>query len=183
MIGRMANEFWPIPAPPSALQLLLHTLLIYSSVPPFNVGYSIDIFNTLISATHIWMDIFNILISEWLQPWIWLFIWLFCFSTWKLRGVFSTYWFKVIFHHWDVNIEKICLSIVSGFCLTHHYLEVVAGDDFLSILHPADSWRWASCHSTLQLNVGGLVGICVGRVIQELRRHCRNTQNNTTHKQ
>lgn len=77
----------------------------------------------------------------------------------------------------SVNLVKCVTS-----CLTHHYLEVVTGDDFLSVLHPANCRRRVSCHSTLQLDVRGLVGVRVGRVVQELRRHCRNTQSNTTHK-
>lgn len=80
-------------------------------------------------------------------------------------------------------IAYLYMHIVTGSCLTDHDLEVVAGDDFLPVLHPADGRRWAPCHGTLQLDVGRLVGIRVGRVVQELRRHCRNTQNDTTYKQ
>lgn len=67
--------------------------------------------------------------------------------------------------------------------VTYHYLKVVTGDDFFSILYPADSWWGVSCDGALQLDVCGLVGICVGRVVQELRRHCRKTQNFKTHVQ
>lgn len=66
--------------------------------------------------------------------------------------------------------------------VTHHNLEVVTGYDFLSIFHPADR-RWGvSCDSTLKLDVCRLVGERVGRIVQELRRHCRNKQINTSHK-
>lgn len=65
----------------------------------------------------------------------------------------------------------MCVPLL--FLRTHHYLEVVAGDDLLAILHPADAWQWVSSHSTLQLDVSGLVSVRVGRVVQELRRHCR----------
>lgn len=63
--------------------------------------------------------------------------------------------------------------------VTHHNLEVVTGYDFLSIFHPADCWRGVSCDSTLKLYVCRLVGKSVGRIIQELRWHCRNKQIHT----
>lgn len=72
-------------------------------------------------------------------------------------------------------------SATSSTGRTHHYLEVVAGDDFLSVLHPADCWRWVSRHSTLQLDVSGLISIRVGWVVQELRRHCRKTREEVEH--
>lgn len=64
--------------------------------------------------------------------------------------------------------------------MTHHYLEVVARDDFLSVLHPADGWWRVSCHGALQLDVGGLIGVRVGRVVKKLRRHYRKTQSKRT---
>lgn len=65
-----------------------------------------------------------------------------------------------------------CMCIL--FWVTHHYLEVVTRDDFLPVLHPADGRRRVSCHGTLQLDVGWLIGVRVGRVVEELRRHCKN---------
>lgn len=58
---------------------------------------------------------------------------------------------------------------------THHNLEVVAGNDLLPVLHPADGGQRVSRHGALQLDVGGLVGVRVRRVVQELRRNCNKT--------
>lgn len=74
---------------------------------------------------------------------------------------------------WAFAIHRVNISVVFT---AHHDLEVVTGYDFLSVLHPADS-RWGvSCDSTLKLDVRGLVGVRVAGIVQELRRHCRNTQ-------
>lgn len=59
---------------------------------------------------------------------------------------------------------------------THHDLEVVAGDDRLSVLHPAHSGLRVTRHRALHLDVRALVCVRVGRVVQELGRHCRKTQ-------
>lgn len=61
--------------------------------------------------------------------------------------------------------------------MTHHYLKVVTWDYFFPVLHPADSRQGISCDGTFQLDVGGLGGVGVGRIVQELRRNWKNTDN------
>lgn len=80
---------------------------------------------------------------------------------------------------WGFAINRVNIEFVSKAGVTHHDLEVVAGNDLLSVLHPADS-RWGvPCDSTLKLDVRGLVGVRVARIVQELRRHCRTKQINS----
>lgn len=59
---------------------------------------------------------------------------------------------------------------------SHYDLEIVTGNHFLAILHPANTGLWVSRHGTLELDVSGLVSVSVGRVVQELRRNCGRTR-------
>lgn len=69
-------------------------------------------------------------------------------------------------------------SQVTVSILSYHNLEVVAGNDHLSVLHPADGGLRVSRHGTLHFDVRAFIRVHVRRVVEKLRRHWGQRENN-----
>lgn len=61
---------------------------------------------------------------------------------------------------------------------SYHNLEVVAGNDHLSVLHPADGGLRVSRHGTLHFDVRAFIRVHVRRVVEKLRRHWGQREKN-----
>ena len=64
------------------------------------------------------------------------------------------------------------MQFLSGVKRTYNYFKVVTGDDSVSVLHPFDGGSWRPRDLALKHDVHGLVGVNVGRPLDELGRNC-----------
>ncbi len=72
------------------------------------------------------------------------------------------------------------IIIIIFFIISHHDLEVVAGNDGLSVLHPADGGLRVSRHGTLHLDVRAFIRIRVRRIVEETAAALRTERERNT---